>query len=152
LKKWAEVDDEATDCYMRLIELAAEAKDWPTVARNCERYLAVNPLVAPPYRYLAQAAAATDDDSTAVVAWRTLLQLDVPERADGHYNLAQLLHKRGDDGEARRHVLLALEETPRYRAALRLLLELKGSPGGTAPPLPTEPLVPNAPNVIRKQP
>ncbi|WP_414661542.1 peptidase MA family metallohydrolase [Horticoccus sp. 23ND18S-11] len=125
LTKWAEVDDEATEAYLRLMELAAADKDWPTVARNSDRYLAVNPLVAPPYRYQAQAAAGMGDDSTAVVAWRTLLQLDVPERVDGHYELAKLLHKRGDDGEARRQVLLALEETPRYREALRLLLDLE---------------------------
>jgi tetratricopeptide (TPR) repeat protein len=124
LKKWVEVDDEAADAYLRLMELAAAEKDWATVARNSERYLAVNPLVPPPYRYLAQAAAASGDDSTAVVAWRTLIQLDVPERADGHFQLAGLLHKRGDTAEARRHALMALEETPRYRAALRLLLEL----------------------------
>jgi hypothetical protein len=53
-----------------------------------------------------------------------LIQLDVPERADAHYQLATLLNKRGDLAEARRHTLMALEETPRYRAALRLLLEL----------------------------
>jgi tetratricopeptide (TPR) repeat protein len=128
LKKWVEVDDEAADAYLRLMELAAAEKDWATVARNSERYLAVNPLVPPPYRYLAQAATASGDDSTAVVAWRTLIQLDVPERADGHFQLAELLHKRGDTAEARRHALLALEETPRYRAALRLLLELSRIP------------------------
>jgi tetratricopeptide (TPR) repeat protein len=129
LKRWAEVDDEATEAYVRLMELAAADNDWPTVARNSERYLAVNPLVPAPYRYLAQAAAQTGDDSAAVVAWRTLIQLDVPERADGHFHLAELLHKRGDDDEARREALLALEDTPRYRAALRLLLSMKR--GGT---------------------
>ncbi|MSU50965.1 MAG: tetratricopeptide repeat protein [Opitutus sp.] len=128
LRKWVEVDDEATDAYLRIIELASAEKDWPTVTRNAERYLAVNPLVAPPYRYLALAAAGTGDDSAAVVAWRTLIQLDVPERADAHYQLARLLHKRGDRLEARRHALLALEETPRYREALRLLLELNRTP------------------------
>ncbi len=127
LKKWVEVDDEATDGFLRLSEIAAAEQDWATVARNCERYLAINPLVAPPYRYLAQAAAGTGDDSTAVVAWRTLIQLDVPERADAHYQLARLLHKRGDTAEARRQALLSLEETPRYRAALSLLLELSRS-------------------------
>jgi tetratricopeptide (TPR) repeat protein len=143
LKKWAEVDDEATDAYLRLMELATAEKDWPTVARNSERYLAVNPLVPPPYRYLAQAATANGDDSTAVVAWRTLIQLDVPERADGHYHLAELLRKRGDIAEARRHVLLALEETPRYRAALRLLLDLSRTP--VAPvnsPVSAQPAIP----------
>jgi tetratricopeptide (TPR) repeat protein len=130
LRKWAEVDDEATDGYLRLMELAAAESDWPTVTRNAERYLAVNPLVPAPYRYLAQAAAGAGDDSTAVVAWRTLIQLDVPERADAHYQLARLLHKRGDEVGARRQALLALEETPRYRAALQLLLEInRAQPG-----------------------
>ena len=135
LKKWVEIDDEATEGYLRLMELAAEKRDWTTVMRNAERYLAVNPLVAPPYRHLARAAAGLGDDSTAVVAWQTLIQLDVPERADAHYQLARLLAKRGDVATARRHVLLALEETPRYRAALQLLRELhrKDSVGGTGP-------------------
>jgi tetratricopeptide (TPR) repeat protein len=146
LKKWAEVDDEAADGYLRLMELAAAEKDWQTVARNSERYLAVNPLVPPPYRYLAQAASALGDDSTAVVAWRTLLQLDVPERAQGHYELAALLNKRGDVSEARRHALHALEETPRYRAALSLLLDLNRAraekPAAETVPEPT-PSVPS---------
>lgn len=124
LQRWAEIDDEATEAYLRLMELAAAEKDWPTVARNSERYLAVNPLVAPPYRYLAQAATGMGDDSLAVVAWRTLLTLDVPERADGNYQLAQLLRKRGDLADARRHVLRSLGGTPGYREALSLLLEL----------------------------
>ncbi len=137
LQKWADVDDEATEAYLRLMELAAAEQDWPAVTRNAERYLAVNPLVPPPYRYLAQAAAGTGDDSTAMVAWRTLIQLDVPERADAHYQLARLLHKRGDLSEARRHVLLVLEETPRYREALRLLAEINRA-GAAQPPKPTE--------------
>ncbi len=138
LKKWTEVDDEATDGFLRLMELGAAASDWATVKQNAERYLGVNPLVAPPYRYLAQAAAGLGDDSAAVVAWRTLIQLDVPERADAHYQLARLLHQRGDTGEARRHVLLALEETPRYRSALQLLLEIGRTPPG--PPAGSPPL------------
>lgn len=132
LKQWVEVDDESPDAYLRLMELATLEADWPTVERSVERYLAVNPLVAPPYRYLAQASAATGNDSNAVVAWRTLLQLDAPDPADAHFQLARLLHRRGETAEARQQVLLALEETPRYREALRLLQELKR--GDTAIP------------------
>jgi tetratricopeptide (TPR) repeat protein len=139
LKQWTALDDEAVDGYLRLMELAAAAQDWPTVAQNAERYLAVNPLVPPPYRHLAQAAAAMGDDSTAIVAWRTLLQLDVPERADVHFHLARLLHKRGENGEARRHALLALEETPRYRAALQLLRDLSRA-GAAATPAAAAPV------------
>ncbi|MBI4622860.1 MAG: tetratricopeptide repeat protein [Verrucomicrobia bacterium] len=147
LKKWAEVDDEAPDAYLRLMELAALEKDWPTVARNAERYLAVNPLVPTPYRYQAQASAETGDISTAVVAWRTLLQLEVPDAPDAHFQLARLLQRRGEYAEARQHTLLALEETPRFREALRLLLELKRSGADTLPPaLPgSDILLPNSP-------
>jgi len=145
LKKWAAVDDEASDAYLRLMELSAAEKDWPAVAANAERYLAVNPLVAPPYRYRAEAAGALGDDSAAVVAWRTLLQLDPPDPAEAHFQLARLLHARGDDAEARRHTLLALEETPRYREALRLLVELQRS--AAAPVNPAEAPPPAAPTI-----
>jgi tetratricopeptide (TPR) repeat protein len=132
LNKWAQVDDEAPDAYLRLMELAAGDKDWPTVHANVQRYLGVNPLVAPPYRYLAEASAATGDDAASLVAWRTLLQLDTPDPAEAHFKLAQVLHRRGEDFEAKRHALLALEETPRYRDALRLLVEVKDAKAETA--------------------
>jgi hypothetical protein len=45
------------------------------------------------------------------------------------------LHARGDaEAEAKRHVLQALEEAPRFREAQRLLLELEKNP----PPSQTE--------------
>ena len=153
LKKWVEVDDEAPDAYLRLMELAAAENDWPTVARNADRYLAVNPLVAPPYRYQAMASTETGDVSTAVVAWRTLLQLDVPDPADAHFQLAQLLHRRGDNHDARRHVLLALEDTPRFRDALKLLKDLKRVDDdmrlGPRPPPAGVPVVPDAAEIGR---
>jgi hypothetical protein len=42
-----------------------------------------------------------------------------------------LLHGRGDaNDEARRQVLKALEDAPRFRAAQQLLLELQDKKGG----------------------
>ncbi len=144
LKKWAAVDDEAPDAYLRLMEFAEMDKDWAALKQNVERYLAVNPLVAPPYRYLAEASGATGDDSSAVVAWRTLLQLDAADPADAHFQLAQVLHRRGENVEAKRHALLALEDAPRYREALRLLVELKGADTSSPTPAsaPTSPELP----------
>ena len=133
LRRWAEVDDEATEAYLRLMELGSAAKDWPLVIASCERFLGVNPLVPPPYRFLARAAGATGDDSTAVIAWRTLLQLEVPERAEANYELARLMFRRGDRDAARRHALLALEETPRFRQALNLLREINAKVAGGVP-------------------
>ncbi len=153
LTTWAAVDDEAPDAYLRLMDLAAADQDWPTVARNAERYLEVNPLVAPPYRYLAQASTATGDVTTAVGAWRTLLQLDPPDPADAHFQLAELLHRQGSPDEARRQTLLALEEAPRYREALHLLTELHRDETDTATKAEAAvPLAPQKPGEPARQP
>ncbi len=125
LAQFAEKDDEATDAYLRLMELGAAVQNWPAVAQNAQRYLAVNPLLAPPYRYLAQASESNGEAQTAIAACRALLELDPADPAELHFRLAQLLHRAGDP-DARRHLLQALEEAPGYRDALRLLLKING--------------------------
>jgi len=123
LQRFAARDDEAPDAYGRLMELGAANKDWPSVETNALRYLAVNPLVPPPYRYLAQASDQTRNSALGISAYRAILELDPPDLAETHFRLAQLLYQNGDP-TARRHVLQALEEAPRYPAALKLLLEI----------------------------
>jgi tetratricopeptide (TPR) repeat protein len=123
LTRLAEIDDEALDAYLRLEEAAQADKDWPTVIQNAKRALAVNPLIAPPYRGLAQASEAGEDWRTAAGAYRTLLLLDPPNPAEVHFMLARVLHRMGS-AEARLHVLSALEDMPRNREALRLLLAI----------------------------
>ena len=88
-----------------------------------ERFLAVNPLVPAPYRALAQAAEATGSLTNAIAANRTLLRLDPPNPSEVHFRLAKALNQAGDPG-ARMEVLMALEEAPRNREALRLLKTL----------------------------
>jgi Tfp pilus assembly protein PilF len=123
LEKMAILDDEAPDAYLRAIELASDAKDWSAVALNTRRFLEINPLIASPYRALAQANAELGNTSGAIAANRTLLLLDPQNPAEVHFQLAELLHRQGNN-EARRQVLMALEDAPRNRAALNLLLSL----------------------------
>jgi tetratricopeptide (TPR) repeat protein len=123
LSKLAELDADALDAFLRLTELAANAQDWPTVELNTERFLAVNPLVPQPHRYLAQASEAAGDKDGAIRAWKTLLLLDPPDPAEAHFRLARLLEESGQPG-AKRHLLQALEEAPRFREAHRLLLQM----------------------------
>jgi tetratricopeptide (TPR) repeat protein len=123
LERFAERDDSTTDAFLRLMELARASQDWNAVLLNARRYRAVNPLVPIPYRFLADAAEKTGDARTAIEACRALLQLDPPDPAEANYRLARLLHGVGDPA-AHQHVLQALEEAPRYREALRLLLEM----------------------------
>jgi tetratricopeptide (TPR) repeat protein len=124
LEAWAERDAEAIEAYARLMELGEEAGDWPAVRRNAERMLAVNPLTPAPHRWLARAAEKAGDVTTAIGAYRALLEFDTADPVDAHYQLAHLLRKQGDLPAARRQVLMALEEAPRFLAGHRLLLEL----------------------------
>jgi hypothetical protein len=67
------------------------------------------------------------------------------DEVDLHFRLAQLLQKQGDLPAAKRHVLQALEEAPRFRAGHEKLLEIihqmeenRVSESPASPPTPTE--------------
>ena len=126
LTKLAERESDFVDLYLRLIELSATAKDWATAVKYSKLLLAVNPLIAAPYGALAEAEDALGNGEQAIEAYRRLLLLDPDDPAEVHYQLARLLHARGNaEAEAKRHVLQALEEAPRFREAQRLLLQLE---------------------------
>ncbi|MDB6067510.1 MAG: hypothetical protein JWR26_3718 [Pedosphaera sp.] len=127
LTKFTALDDDATDADLRLMELDEAANNWEGVADNAERFLAVNPLVPQPWRYLARASEQLHRNEPAVEAYRRLLLLDPPDPAEVHFHLARLLHQKGDESAAKRHVLQALEEAPRFRDAQRLLLEIENA-------------------------
>jgi len=117
----AEADD--LDTFLRLTELCSIEKDWSCAAQNAERFVAVNPLLAEPYRYLATASEALDKPRAAIQAYSTMLLLDPADPAEAHFRLARLLQTAGDPA-AKRHVLQALEEAPRFRDAHKLLLKI----------------------------
>ena len=124
LEKLASLDGEAVDAYNRLANLGVSAGDWKLVRENSRRSLAINPLVAQPHRLLAQSAEALGYDAEAVRANRVMLLLDPANPAEVHYRLARLLHKERSP-EAKRQVLQALEDAPRFRDALRLLRQVQ---------------------------
>jgi tetratricopeptide (TPR) repeat protein len=126
LSRLAELENDALDAYQRLLELAAADADWPAVALNARRFLAVNPLVATPYRYLAEANEALNDWASVQTACRTWLLLDPANPSEVHFRLGKALYQT-HESTARRHVILALEETPRHREALKLLWEIERS-------------------------
>ena len=126
LKKFAAQESDFQDLYARLIELSLAQTNWSDVLKYGGRFLAINPLVTLPHRALAEAAVATGDDAQAIIAYRKWLWLDPPDPAVVHFQLARLLHKRGGaEADAKRQVLEALEEAPRFRDAQRLLLVLE---------------------------
>jgi tetratricopeptide (TPR) repeat protein len=134
LQKFAEQEADFVDLYLRLIDIAGARGDWSAESKYAARLLQINPLISAPYRALAQAAIATENNDQAIDAYRKILLLDKPDPAETHFQLAHLLHARGGaEGEAKRQVLQALEDAPRYRDAQRLLLEIEAASGnGTA--------------------
>jgi len=127
LKKFAERESDFVDLYLRLIELSLAGKDWPSAAKYANLLLEVNPLIPAPYKALAEAGDALGNKDQAIEAYRRLLLLEPADPAEVHFQLARLLHGRGNaETEAKRHVLQALEEAPRFREAQRLLLQIEG--------------------------
>ena len=89
-----------------------------------DRLLAVNPLLPVVHRERAAAAERLDRPQEAIDAYRALLVLGPQNPAEVNYRLARLLRSHNELSSAKRHVLAALEDAPRYRDAHRLLLEI----------------------------
>lgn len=124
LEKLATLTSSEPDVFDRLCELTIQAEDWPAAKKAVLQSLAVNPLSPTVQRNAAVVATKLNDKELAVASYRALLLLGSIDAADTHYQLASLLHQQGNGAEARRHILLALEEAPRFRAAQKLLLQL----------------------------
>ncbi|MCA9025153.1 MAG: tetratricopeptide repeat protein [Planctomycetaceae bacterium] len=124
LEGYATYDPDATDVFVRLIELARERDDREALKRNAGRLMAVNPLTPIPHSALAFAAEQEDNHASAVTAYQSLLDLSPNDPATVHFGLAKHLAATGESEEAKRHSLQALEVAPRYREAQHLLLKL----------------------------
>jgi tetratricopeptide (TPR) repeat protein len=131
LTKLADLSADATDTFARLMQITAENKEWPQVLDYSARFIAVDPLRPAPHRYEAEAHEALGEKPKAIAAYRTLLQLTPPDAPEMRFRLARLLYAENDPA-AKREVLLALEEAPRFRAAHELLLEIAGKPSDPA--------------------
>ncbi|HUG94007.1 MAG TPA: tetratricopeptide repeat protein, partial [Planctomycetaceae bacterium] len=109
---------------LRLLELQGADGDWLAVSETTGGLLAINPLLPGIHRELAAAAERLARPDDAIAAYRALLVLGPQNPAEVNFRLARLLRERNDLPAAKRHVLAALEDAPRYRDAHRLLLEI----------------------------
>lgn len=123
LTQWAQHSADATEAYRRLMQIDTTEVRWDRVLEQGERYLAVYPMMSEVHRLMAQAAQALDRLDEAVASYEKVLTLDPADPAQVHYQLARLLIDK-DSARAKRHVLEALADAPRFRDAHQLLLEL----------------------------
>lgn len=133
LQQWVKVASDAMPAYLRLAEMSAAKEDWKQASQFAELARAVNPLLPTVQRHLARAAEETGNDPLAMQALRASLLLSPFNQVDLHYRLACVLQRRGDVAGAKRHVLQALEDAPRFREGHLKLLELTAPPKEVAP-------------------
>lgn len=125
LEELAERSAEATPAYLRLMEAAMEEENWERAASNARKQMSVNPFLPRSHYCLGCAHEAEGDRETAVKSFQTVLLLGAEKPGEVHYRLARL-EKKSDPAAARKHVLDALAEAPRFRDAQKLLVELAG--------------------------
>jgi len=123
LSKLAMISSDASYAYARLLEIATEQEDWQGVLRYGEKSMAVYPMLGQLHWQLGRANEELGRDEQAIKSYRRLLLLDPADPADVNYRLGRLLLDK-DPAKAKRHVLTALAEAPRFRQAHRLLLKI----------------------------
>ena len=123
LEKWAAIEDSATKLYERLMEIYADRKDWSSVERSAKRFFSANPLSPVSHRFMALKSQEMGDKRASIQPLKRLLLLNPPDPVDLHFRLASALAENAPE-EAKRHVLQALEDAPRFRAAQNLLVRL----------------------------
>jgi tetratricopeptide (TPR) repeat protein len=118
-----------TEALERLMAIDHQRADWLAVLRWCQRMLEIDPLRTVVHEQRAKAAEELGRPTTAIESLRALIEMDPVDSSAIHYRLARNLVAAQQPGQAKRHVLIALEETPRYRDALKLLQELQPEAG-----------------------
>ena len=114
----------SVELFTRLLEVSSANNDWEKTKFYSRRLLGLNPLITAPHRYLSIAAEKTKDDTATIEALSVLAKLNPLDSADVHFRLASALHRTNQLEDAKRQVVLALEQAPRYRDAHTLLLKI----------------------------
>lgn len=124
LERLSHFEADSVELFTRLLEISSTNGDWEKAKQYARRLLAVNPLISSPYRYLSVAAEKTGDDAATIEALDVLAKMNPLDRADVHFRLASALHRTKQLASAKRQVIMALEQAPRYRDAHALLLRI----------------------------
>jgi tetratricopeptide (TPR) repeat protein len=119
LTKLLSIDSNVSDAAARLLEVGGTLSAAERAAHG-DQMLQTNPFQEKAYRTLAAAAKESGDARRTREALESLLALEPRDAGRIHFDIATSLRK-SDPKESRRQVLKALEENPRFQAALDLL-------------------------------
>lgn len=124
LGKLLEIDSNASEAAVRLLQIDGKLPAAERLADG-QRMLETNPFQEQAYRTLI--AASKETGAPARDFYQSLLALETLDAGRLRFELATLL-RDSDQHEARRQVLKALEDNPRFEAALEFLVQLPKSP------------------------
>ena len=125
---WIQLASLSADCrqaLLRLLEIDRQSEDFESMLVWCERLIEIDPLRLDVQTARAQAAFQRENSTLAIRALQACLQLGPIDPAGVHYQMA-LAHESNHELDlAKKQVLLALEESPRYIEALKLLAKIR---------------------------
>lgn len=124
LMQMIELADDALPALNRLAELAHEQEDWESLAELSQQILDIQPLTTFGHEHLAIALERLGRHDDVIRPLKALRLCEPVDPASIDYRLAVAHRSVGKVEESKRFLLAALQEAPRYRNALRLLLEL----------------------------
>lgn len=127
---------EAFQAYQRLIEVNYGNGNWDGVIANAARGLAINPFTERIHYCSGCAHEAKAEPALAARSFENSLRLDPANPSEVRFRLARNL-RGSDPAKAKRHLLDALADSPRYREAHGMLLEVVE--GRVTAPTPVDP-------------
>jgi tetratricopeptide (TPR) repeat protein len=133
LREWAKRDGGADVAFLRLIDLDTQLQNWDGARENARRMFAIHPFLKHPYEVAAKACETKGDADGAVWALNKLSYLGPNDPVEVNFALARLLQSK-DRETAKRRLLDALMEAPRFRDGHKLLLQLQTTPATTTTP------------------
>ncbi len=137
LQDWAQIDAEAIAAYERLMDLGLQTKQPELTLNAAQKFLAVDPFRDAPYAMSALAYEILDEKPSAANQLIKRLELDPTNPSRIEFQIASHLAE-SDTQQAKYYVLKSLEDAPRFRDGLKLLLKINRKENPITEDDPTE--------------
>ncbi len=134
LQEIVSLSSDNVPALLRLTVLSRQAKSWEALLKHSSQLLAVQPLIPTGHEAQVEAARQLNRPELAVASLAALKEMEPLDPAGLYFQSAQMLFAANKLEEARIEAILALEYTPRYREAQKLLARIhkRMHPEGTS--------------------
>jgi tetratricopeptide (TPR) repeat protein len=126
LQSWRTAGGWDPDGLRKLASLLLEAKRDDEAAEVLAAVNYADPLTTEGHDQLGQLLLAENNGDAALREYQVLSKLQPDDTAMANFGMARAYRLKGDQQQARRHLLESLETAPNYRPAQHLLLEMTG--------------------------